>query len=165
MDYDEITHDVVRPKYNLDGSRQYADIIIVMDNNMGQYNRKIYSLLDVGGDFGGLRDVLFSIIGLMFSPFCEFSFMVKSIQKLFNVKTAKKSQFRRTKSKKYIKKLKKLDQNLTKTEDREKMKQIYLGKVSSAQWMSLWFRDYFGCLPENVLTTNDMVTRWYMIGR
>ena len=93
-----------------------------MDFNKGEYYRKIYSLLDVGADFGGLRDVIVSLIGLVLSPFCDFGFIVKALQKLYNVKTSKKSEFRRSKSQKYIKKLKKLDKNITKAEDREKMK-------------------------------------------
>lgn len=91
------------------------------------------------------------IVGFFISPWSEFSYNAKAIQKLYNVKTRKANQFRKTKSKKYIEKMKRLDKRLTNEESRTKMKDIHLGKINTCDSIGLFMRDLFGCYPENIL--------------
>lgn len=127
--------------------------------------RKVYSLLDVFGDFGGLKEVIFLLIGFFVAPWSEFSYNTKAIQKLYNVKTKNPSQFRKTKSRKYMEKMKNLDKRITKKDARNKMKEVHLGKINTCDQVSLFFRDLFGCFPDNVLHASDQMTRWLMIGK
>lgn len=143
----------------------YAQQLWLLQSQKLQHSRRIYSILDVFGDFGGLKEVIFLIVGFFLAPWSEFSYSLKAIQKLYNVKSKKPSEFRKTKSQKYLDKMKKLDVRITKREDRIKMKQVYLGKINTCDQLSLFVREIFNCFPDNILHARDQMSRWFMIGK
>lgn len=101
-----------------------------MHDQMNIYSRTIYGLLDVFGDFGGLLEVVMGVLALIISPWVEFQFNVKAIQKLYSVRTQKNSTFRKSAAKKHIEKRQKIKDRLLNEEDREKFKHVYKGKIS-----------------------------------
>lgn len=52
-----------------------------------EYERQIYSFLDLIGDMGGILDILISVIGIFIFPSTEFSFIIKALQKLYLART------------------------------------------------------------------------------
>ena len=84
----------------------------MMSDTKRTYTRRIYSLLDVSGDFGGLLEVVMLLTTLFLSPWAEFQFTLKALQKLYEVKTKRTSEFRKTESNKQTKKREKIEQNL-----------------------------------------------------
>lgn len=47
--------------------------------------RKIYSLLDLLGDMGGIMDIIIQVLGVFMFPLSEFSFILKALEKLYLV--------------------------------------------------------------------------------
>lgn len=75
---------------------------MLMSENQTNHTRKTYDLFDVLSDFGGLYIVVMAVLTFILAPWGEFNFIVKAIQKLYNVKTKRQSIFRRSQSQKYI---------------------------------------------------------------
>ena len=92
----------------LDGNHIYAFFRVSLSAETIKHTRQIYSLLDLFGDFGGLLEVLTIIFSLAVSPWSQFHFEMKAIQKLYMVHTKNKGVFEETKSEKHLKRKKKL---------------------------------------------------------
>lgn len=58
-------------------------IDIVLDTVFFKHDRKILGFLDVLGEFGGIKEVLFVITAALLGPLTTHSFFVTAIQKLF----------------------------------------------------------------------------------
>ena len=73
------------PTPNFDKSLYYFGIQLsttVMINK-----REAYTLLDLSGDLGGVIEIFTIAFGILLSPFAEFLFNVKAIEKLYLAKT------------------------------------------------------------------------------
>ena len=119
INYDSIAKDVV-PNQKIDpftGSRLWFEAALLMSDNQISHSRRIYSLLDVLGDFGGLNEVIMSVLALLLSPWVEFQFNLKALQKLYLVKTRRTDQFRQSGNDKYRKKREKSLNYLSQTEE------------------------------------------------
>lgn len=51
--------------------------------------------------------------------------------------------------------MKSLDKRITNTEARAKMKNVHLGKINTCDQIGLFFREFFGCFPDNVLNATN----------
>ena len=51
------------------------------------HKRKVYKLLDVLGDFGGVQAIVFIVVPLIVNFFAEHSFYIRAFQLLFLLKT------------------------------------------------------------------------------
>ena len=121
LNYDSIAKDIVANQ-KIDpftGCRLYFEAAIVMSDNLITHSRRIYGLLDVLGDFGGLNEVVMSILALLLSPWVEFQFNLKALQKLYLVKTRRTDQFRQSGNDKYRKKREKSLNYLQTEEDKQ----------------------------------------------
>lgn len=58
-------------------------IDIGLDTVFFKHDRKVLGFLDILGEFGGIKEVFFLIIGALLAPFTQHSFFVTAIQKLF----------------------------------------------------------------------------------
>ena len=58
-----------------------------MDQTLMQHSRRIYSILALFGDFGGLKDCILFFFGLLLAPYQEHFFLLKAIKKLYFVVT------------------------------------------------------------------------------
>jgi hypothetical protein len=55
--------------------------------------RKVYGILDLFGDFGGVMEVMLLITHALLSPVSEHSFLVKAISKLYMANTTDSKLF------------------------------------------------------------------------
>ena len=53
------------------------------------HTRRIYSLLDLFGDYGGLSEVLSLILTVFLGPWAELNYYLKALQKMYAVKSKK----------------------------------------------------------------------------
>lgn len=70
-----------------------------------------------------MLEALMTVLGFFLTPWSEFLYNIKAIQKLYLVKhrkTEKESEFRSSKAPKYAKKKDKVQQKLTSEEDKQK---------------------------------------------
>ena len=58
-----------------------------------KHTRKIYNLIDLLGDMGGVLEISTAFFGLFIFPISRFSFLVKALQLLFLVRTKEKGIF------------------------------------------------------------------------
>lgn len=61
----------------------------MLSSNEVVHSRRIYSLLDLFGDYGGLSEVLSLILALFLAPWAELNYYLKAIQKMYTVKSKK----------------------------------------------------------------------------
>jgi len=59
------------------------EIDIVLDSVFLKHNRKILGILDVLGEFGGIKEVIFLAAAALLGPLTVHSFFITAIQKLF----------------------------------------------------------------------------------
>jgi len=71
----------------------YYQTIMFIDQTTIQHGRRIYSLLDLLGDLGGVTEVIMICFGFMLYPISEHSFYLKAFKKLFLVKTSDENLF------------------------------------------------------------------------
>ena len=58
------------------------------------HERKIYGILDLLGDYGGVMQVFLILAELLLRPVSEHSFLMKAISKLFLASTVDKNLFK-----------------------------------------------------------------------
>lgn len=63
--------------------------------------RAVYSIFDLLGDYGGLQEMIFLILGFFVSPIAEHSFLLKAMRKLYKVHTDDETIFENPKSEKH----------------------------------------------------------------
>ena len=51
------------------------------------HSRQKYGILDLMGDLGGVAQVVISVMGFFLFPFSEHNFVIKALQKMYNVRT------------------------------------------------------------------------------
>ena len=51
------------------------------------------------------------------------------------------------------------------TQESEKLKQVYIGKLDSCEGFVLFLRNLAGCLPESAIKAQDMSTRFFILGK
>ena len=56
------------------------------------HERTVYNFLDLLGDMGGLVDIIVSFFGIVLFPMSKFSFILKALEKLYQV-SSKDSSF------------------------------------------------------------------------
>jgi hypothetical protein len=79
----------------------------------------VYNILDVFGDFGGVKEVISMILIFFLSPVADHVFLGKAISKLYMAKTNGLNHFQPKKNQKFInkrKKMKEIAQTLPKEE-------------------------------------------------
>lgn len=74
-------------------ANSYYQTILFMDQTTIQHGRRIYSLLDLLGDLGGVTEVIMICFGFMIYPISEHSFYMKALKKLFIAKTTNEKLF------------------------------------------------------------------------
>ena len=125
-----------------------------------EHSRKIYGLLDVVGDFGGVYEVLMLLGFLFLSPWSEFKYASKAIQKMYLVRTKARGLFRDTQSEKNLNRLDKLYA----TKEAEDIK---IAKLDLCEELRLFFKEKFcsSCADTEPKNISDKVQRWYRMGR
>ena len=105
------------------GKADYVQITVDQSEKMFHHTRKIYSILDFFGDFGGLLEVCKLVIEFVIGGWAEHLFVLKALQKLYLVST--ESEIFRTSGK---------DENRTNLERINKIskrkKKLQLAKLS-----------------------------------
>ena len=61
--------------------------MLVIDTNIYEHERKIYGLLNIIGDLGGVFGLVQSVWGFFILPISYHSFVLKAISILFKAKT------------------------------------------------------------------------------
>ena len=64
-----------------------------MDNQGINHQRKIYNLLDLLGDLGGVTEVIMICFGIFIYPISEHSFVIKALKKVYMAKTNDRDLF------------------------------------------------------------------------
>ena len=82
-------------------------ITIEVSDQMLLHSRSVYTLLDLLGDYGGLQEMFFLILGFFIAPFSEHSFVLNAIKKLYLVKTEDPTLFLTPKSDRHLERQKK----------------------------------------------------------
>jgi len=57
------------------------------------HNRKIYGVIDLLGDLGGVTEVIMIVFGVFLFPVSEFSFVMKAAKRLFLARTRENEFF------------------------------------------------------------------------
>jgi hypothetical protein len=86
--------------------RMSGIIMIDVSDQMVLHSRSVYTLLDLLGDYGGLQEMFFLLLGFFIAPFSEHSFVLSAIKKLYLVKTEDKTLFMSPRSEKHLQKQK-----------------------------------------------------------
>lgn len=55
------------------------------------HHRSVYDFVTMTEDLGGIIEILFILFAIFINPISKFSFNLKAIKKLFNVRTSDKS--------------------------------------------------------------------------
>ena len=108
-------------------------MFISLSNETFKHSRKVYSLLDLFGDLGGLLEVLMIICSNLIAPWAAFKFNFKAIQKLYYVFTRQRQLFDPTSSAKHLVKKMKMSQAVAGLEGAQESKRvdnIYFSKLS-----------------------------------
>jgi hypothetical protein len=58
-----------------------------LSDTSNKYSRRIYGIFDIFGEVGGISSVFIALVQLIVGPASEFLFILKSIEKLFFLKT------------------------------------------------------------------------------
>ena len=51
------------------------------------HQRKVYDILDLIGDLGGVFEICFQVLGFFILPISYHSFIIKALKKIFLIKT------------------------------------------------------------------------------
>jgi hypothetical protein len=73
-------------------------IVFKLTDELVVHERKIYGILDVFGDFGGVQEVITALASLALGQIASHAFLTKAISKLYIAKTKDDSIFQRKKS-------------------------------------------------------------------
>ena len=95
------------------GGRMYFQTLAVLSSNEQVHQRRMYNILDVLKDIGGLSIFIIGFFGMMIRPWAAFHYMIKAMQKLYRARTKKDPEFRKSRSAKHFKKQKKVEEILT----------------------------------------------------
>jgi hypothetical protein len=151
LDVGHMQKDFGRPMTDAaSGGRLYFQSLAALSSTERVYQRRGYSFLDVMKDVGGLAICLAGSVGMLVAPWANFQFMIKAMQKLYNARTKKPSEFRKTRSAKQLKKQMKVEEVLT-DDNSAAYEQVYLGKLDTCEEFVLFLRNLLGCLPETAL--------------
>lgn len=91
--------------------QSYLEIMLELSEKQIVHTRRSYSVLDMFGELGGVKEVLVIIITVSLSSWAEFRFNLKAIQRLFAVRTKQPNVF--NDSLKWTRKKTKLSSRLT----------------------------------------------------
>ena len=75
------------PKDDIGLPSIYVAFDFYLNTELTTHKRKIYNLLDLLGDFGGLFECIMIIMHLWIAPWSQFSFSINAIKKLYMAKT------------------------------------------------------------------------------
>ena len=117
-------------------------VLIRFSYDKNQYDRTVYSILDVFGDYGGVVEVFNGLVYFILSPISTHSYIGKAISLLYMARTKNDKLFHEKKSSKAEKKRIKantLRNNISNDERRalEEQRQI---KISLCQSLEVFFR-------------------------
>ena len=150
------------------------------------YSRKIYSILDLLGDLGGIYEVFVTCIGIFIFPYSEFSYNMKVFEKIFLVRTTDpnliltKPTKKKNSGKTKFKNMKfEIPKELNKSKNvASEVELHYPIKLSAMNSFKLYTMTYFGewvccrrpscCskpkIEEKELSTNDRLLKLYQEG-
>lgn len=74
-----------------------------MSNVQLVHSRTVYNFMDLVGDYGGVQEVFFLVLGALIAPYAEHSFTLEAIRKLYLVRTKENHLFKKPKSERQIK--------------------------------------------------------------
>ena len=77
----------------------YSQVIAISDQQV-VHERKVYGILDLLGEMGGVLDILVSILGIFLFLITEYSFILKALEKLYLAKTSDRLLFQKFQQKK-----------------------------------------------------------------
>ena len=60
-----------------DNDSLLAEIELTLDEQEGEFERKIYGILELIGDVGGVMDIILLIFGIFIIPYAEAAFRLK----------------------------------------------------------------------------------------
>ena len=80
LDVHQVHKDFSRPQTDsITGGRKYFQTLAVLSNNELIHSRRIYCLLDVFKDIGGLATFIIGFFSMLIVPWAAFQFMVKAM--------------------------------------------------------------------------------------
>ena len=83
----------------------FQNFILNLDDSGILYERTVYDIMSVIGDWGGVVQVIEVVGGILVSSWASFNYTLKSIKVLYNVRTKDKYLFLKPKSDKAKKKI------------------------------------------------------------
>lgn len=121
-----------------------------MSNEQVTHARRVYSLLDLFGELGGLLEVIIVFFGFVLAPWAEFKFEIAMMKKLYMVKTKKgvEDQFERKNTQKESKKAAKMATRIRDENSRKNLQHLHQGHLSASRQVRLFLQNVFGCLPD-----------------
>ena len=148
------------------GIRMFGSYYFTFEVDQIKHERKIYSVLDLFGDFGGFMQVILLVGWAFMSSITSHMFQIKALQKLYRAQTADDKLFALPKGEKIAKKLvieRKLSRQMSKREKRA-IKKNRVIKFGFYQTFTLFITNVLGdCLPCMDQRKNKL-RRLYSIG-
>ena len=89
--YEDYSSTATNPSLNLMfGTHDFLTMSIELKEQQKSHSRQIYGILDLFGDFGGLKEVVTLVLELIVAPWAEHIFTLTAIKKLFLVSNSRK---------------------------------------------------------------------------
>ena len=96
-DVDELKSEKAFPRTDQNSQMVFNNIYMVQQYGI-KHVRQVYDLLDLFGDLGGVFEVFKTIIMMFILPISEHIFILRTLKRLFYVKTRDENLFKNVKS-------------------------------------------------------------------
>ena len=96
-DVDELKSEKAFPRTDQNSQMVFNNIYMVQQYGI-KHVRQVYDLLDLFGDLGGVFEVFKTIILIFILPISEHIFILRTLKRLFYVKTRDENLFKNVKS-------------------------------------------------------------------
>ena len=96
-DVDELKSEKAFPRTDQNSQMVFNNIYMVQQYGI-KHVRQVYDLLDLFGDLGGVFEVFKTIILMFILPISEHIFILRTLKRLFYVKTRDENLFKNVKS-------------------------------------------------------------------
>lgn len=96
-DVDELKSETAFPRTDQNSQMVFNNIYMVQQYGI-KHVRQVYDLLDLFGDLGGVFEVFKTIILMFILPISEHIFILRTLKRLFYVKTRDENLFKNVKS-------------------------------------------------------------------
>ena len=136
---------------------------MLFSNEMRLHKRRSFSLLDLFGEFGGVLEVGTILFTCYLGGWAEFSYYLKAIQKLYDVKSKHTHQFVGD-SDKFRARKNQLKKSLKTADQVSKVDQIRSGKINTAVQLGIFAKWMTGCLADEASDLRDAASRFFVMG-